>query len=142
MDRLKAMLMGDCLGVVRSANGDLKTFRRRGVADLMNLSENNPRFLHGASVADKVIGRGAALLLVRGRVAQVYARVISTGALLVLQRAGVAVVFDNEVPFIVNRRGDGQCPVETLTSDTDDPDEAYQRIKNFINKQKNNNDGN
>lgn len=139
MDRLKQMLaVGECLGVARSADGVVKLFHRRGVADLLELSEKWPQFLNDASIADKVVGRGAALLLVRGHIASVYACVISSGALDVLRRNGIAIEFDTEVPFIVNRRGDGVCPVESLTSDTDNPDEAYKRIKTFINEQKNN----
>lgn len=134
MDKLKAMLSDGCLGVVRARNGELRWFTRRGVVDLLELSETNPEFLNGAYIADKVIGRGAALLLVRGNVAQVYAQVISSGALKALQHAGIAVEFGKETPYIINRKGDGMCPVESLTATTDDPDEAFKLIKSFINK--------
>lgn len=126
-----------CLGVVRSAAGELRKFRRRGVADLLELTETAPGFLKNAAVADRVIGRGAALLLVRGGVASVYARLISRGACDVLCRAGVEVEYGAVTPYIKNRNGDGQCPVETLTAGTDDPDEAFILIKKFIETQKN-----
>lgn len=49
------------------ANGDrIRTFTRRGVADLYDLLVQEPEFLHGASVADKVIGKAAASLMVLG----------------------------------------------------------------------------
>lgn len=133
MNSLIKMLAADsCRGVARSQDGQLIRFTRRGVADLFSLVTEDPSFLDGASVADRVIGRGAALLLVLGRVAHVYARVISTGALGVLRDAGVDVSYGTLVPHIINRAGTGVCPVEQLTAGTDSPEEAYALIKQFI----------
>ena len=43
------------------AQGDhIRTFTRRGVADLYDLLQEDAAFLHDASVADKVIGKAAA----------------------------------------------------------------------------------
>lgn len=123
-----------CLGVVRSAKGETRIFRQRGVTDLMEMLESEPELLHGAEVADKVIGRGAALLLAKGMVATVYAKVISSGALDVLRRARIPVEYEKEVPIILNRSGDGQCPVERLTASTDDTEEAFNMIRNFLNE--------
>ena len=136
MNRLRQYLDDEAVrGVVRSAGGEIRVFRRRGVIDLFELSETAPAFLRGASVADKVVGRGAALLFVRGGVARLYARVISGGALSVLRRGGIEVEYATEVPNIINRAGTGICPVEQLTASTDSPDEAYLLIKEFIENQ-------
>ncbi len=121
-----------CRGVARSVQGELRTFSRRGVADLFSLVTDEPDFFRGASVADRVIGRGAALLLVKGGAREVYARVISSGALEVLRSAGIETSFGEEVPNIINRTGTDICPVEKLTADTSSPDEAYERIKQFL----------
>lgn len=121
-----------CCGVVRSVQGELRTFSRRGVADLFSLVADEPDFLRGASVADRVIGRGAALLLVKGGAREVYAQVISSGALEVLRSVGIETSFDKEVPNIINRTGTDICPVEKLTASTSSPDEAYERIKQFL----------
>ncbi|MDO4159247.1 MAG: DUF1893 domain-containing protein [Prevotellaceae bacterium] len=139
MEILKSCLDKDgCLGVVRSADGDIKEFHRRGVIDLFELVTSSPEFLKGAIMADKVIGKGAALLLVKVGVSEVYARLISTPALSVLRNADVKVTFDMEVPNISNRTGDGICPVEKLTSCTDSPEKAYMLIKAFISEMKKN----
>ena len=121
-----------CRGIVRSVSGEIRRFERRGVADLFSLLTDEPDFLRGASVADKVIGRGAALLLVKGCVREVYARVISSSALGVLRRAGIEVSFGEEVANIINRAGTDICPVEKLTACTESPDEAYLMIKEFL----------
>lgn len=74
-------------------NTEIRTFTQRGVADLYDLYQTDVFFMKGASVADKVIGKGAAALIVLGGIKQVYADVISTPALEVLQQAGVNVSF-------------------------------------------------
>ena len=133
MEELKNILMsGVCRGVARSVSGDIRRFERRGVADLFSLVTDEPEFLRGASVADKVIGRGAALLLVKGGARRVYAEVVSSGALEVLRRADVEVSFGKEVPNIINRAGTDICPVEKLTGGVESPDEAYELIKEFL----------
>ena len=51
------------------ANRDIiRTFTQRGVADLYDLLTQEPDFLKGALIADKVVGKGAAalMILVRG----------------------------------------------------------------------------
>ena len=118
--------------MARSREGELRLFERRGVADIFSLVTDEPQFLRGASVADKVIGRGAALLLVKGGAREVYAEVVSSCALEVLRRAGVTVSFGQEVPNIINHAGTDICPVEKLTAGTSSPDEAYGMIKGFL----------
>ena len=128
MNELKQYLDKEgVLGVVRSTAGDIRLFQRRGVIDLFTLLTLEPDCM-----ADKVIGRGAALLLVKGGIAEVYARLISSSALEVLRTAHVVVTFDKEVEHIINRDATGICPVEKLTSGISDPEEAYRLIGEFL----------
>ena len=124
----------DVRGVVRSASGRLKEFRRQVVADLFQLLTSEPAFLQGATMADRVVGRGAALLMVKGGVKEVFTFVLSQPALDVLSQAGITVTYDTLQPNIINRTGTDICPVEKLTADTADPDEAFRRIGEFLNK--------
>ena len=78
--------------VVENCYG-LHTFSRRGVADLYEVYREHAEWLDHASLADKVIGKGAAALMVLGGVERVYADVISTPALMLLREAGIAVTF-------------------------------------------------
>ena len=135
MTELKEMLKReDVRGVVRSADGRLKEFRRQGVADLFQLLTSEPAFLQGATMADRVVGRGAALLMVKGGVKEVFTFVLSQPALDVFRQAGITVTYDTLQPNIINRTGTDICPVEKLTADTADPDEAFRRIGEFLNK--------
>lgn len=63
------------------ANGDICTFDSRGVTDLYDLFCNDPGFLAGASIADKVVGKGAAALMILGHISELHAEIISEAAL-------------------------------------------------------------
>ena len=112
MDKLKDMLAGDDVrGVVCTLSGEIIKFHNPGVKDLFELVETRPEALEGALVADRVIGRGAALLLALGHVCRVYVQIISEPAVLVLQDYDIKVEYDKLVPNIINRDGIGICPV-------------------------------
>lgn len=135
MNKLISMLGHDgCRGVLRSPGGETIVFRRRGVVDLFDAVTSHPDFMRGASVADKVIGLGAAFLLVKGGVAEVYAEVISRPAVSKLQDAGISLSYGKTVDHIINREGTGICPVERLTANAESPDEAWKLIKEFISR--------
>jgi len=100
-----------------------------GIAPAIGLLKNSPGLMSGAAVADKVVGKSAALLFIYGGVKQVYARVISSFALSTLEYAGVDVEYENKVPFIKNRAGDGMCPMEKTVLDISDAGEGYEKLK-------------
>jgi len=134
MDQLKNILTCcvDVRGVVKSSNGDLHEFHNSGVKDLFSLLETDEGALKGAIIADRVVGRGAALLMVKGHVAHVYALLISESALEVLKGNCVSITYEKIVPNIINRSGNDICPIEKLTSSINNPQEAFVVIKNFL----------
>ncbi|MDR1699606.1 MAG: DUF1893 domain-containing protein, partial [Lachnoclostridium sp.] len=84
---------------------------------------NNP--LTGASVADRVIGKSAAFLFVYGKAKEVYGEIISDHAIDVLNKYHIPFTYKKRVPSIINRKGDGMCPMEMSVLDIDNPKEAY-----------------
>ena len=121
------------------ANGErIRMFTQRGVADLYDLLTQEPDFLHGASVADKVIGKAAASLMALGGVREVYTRTISRPALRLLQEAGVTVNCDEVVDHIINRTHTGWCPMEQASRDLHTAEEIFPVIKEFISNQRKN----
>lgn len=114
------------------ANGEVCTFSGRGISDLYALLTDNPGFLRGASVADKIVGKGAAALMVLGSVQEAYAGVISTPALSLFRKSSIAVRFGQEVPNIINRTGDGICPVEQLCMGCVTAAECLRQIGKFV----------
>lgn len=116
-------------------HGSISRFHQRGVKDLYELLTGNPAILNGAIIADKVIGKGAAALMIVGKVKSVYADVISNPALELLVKADVPVKYAMCVSNIINRAGTGICPVETLCLGCKTAEECIPNIQSFINQQ-------
>ena len=103
--------------VVKATTGEVTTYNKKGVRDLVWLLDNEPERLRGASVADKVIGKASAGLIVQGGVAEVYAEVMSRLALPLLEEAGIAFSYRELVDCIVIPEGDDRCPLERIVAD-------------------------
>lgn len=129
-DLIDMLHRSGCSCVLR--NGNVHTYEQRGVADLYDLLHRHPQLLCGAEVADKVVGKGAAALMVLGRVKEVYADVISEPALALFAGAGIPVSYALSVPAIRNRAGDGWCPVETLCRDCATAADCLSLIRGFM----------
>ncbi|MGI6153599.1 MAG: DUF1893 domain-containing protein [Christensenellaceae bacterium] len=104
-----------------------------GIRPIMEWLKENAAALNGASIADKVVGKAAALLMAYGKAAEVYAGVISTPAKEVLQKNNIALEYGTEVPLIQNREGTGNCPMEAACLHTDSPEEAYAILSEKLN---------
>lgn len=118
-------------------NGDeLVRCHERGVKDLYRIFKSRPALLSGAFIADKVIGKGAAAIMVAGGVASVYTDVISRPAMELFGMNGVEVESPLCVDNIINRAGTGTCPVEQLCDSCGTAEECLPLIEDFINKMK------
>ena len=115
--------------IVRNA-GLTTEYTQHGVNDLLQLLENEPQRLKGAIVADKMIGKAAAALMVVGGVKQVHTNLICTPAREMLEKAGIVVSAKEEVPMILNRDRSGQCPMDQSLNGIDDPEECVNILKN------------
>lgn len=122
----------DCSCVVYK-DGDISLYYQKGVRDLFSLLDSDPEKLAGALIADKVIGKGAAALMILGKVKAVYADVISRPALDLFEDARMEVLYETLVPNIINRAGTGICPVENLCADCETAEECLPLIARFIN---------
>ncbi len=131
-DLIEKLQQDGCTLVV--ANGDIRTFSDRGIAALYRLLNEEPEFLKGASVADKVVGKGAAALMIAGSVGALYAEVISEPALALLATAPIRVEYGVLVPQIENRTHTGFCPVEQLCLEASTAEECLPLIEDFMNQ--------
>lgn len=129
---LKEILLNDNHTIVIYKN-DASVFVSddRGVVPLMKLLQEDKSQLIDSIVVDKVIGKAAALLMVFAGVKEVFTPTISSPAVEVFKNHDIKITFDSEVDRIINRKGDGLCPMETLCLDTDNPEEAFHRILRF-----------
>lgn len=127
----KTLLSGNHTIVVKKDDKVFTSFDR-GVKPLLYLLENEKGFMKGASVADKVIGKAAALLMVLGEIKEVHTGIISEPAMKVFEKYNIPFFFDTKVERIINRKGDGLCPMETLCLEVEEPTEAEKRIKDWL----------
>ena len=63
MKRLIELLHSEGCSCVIESQGEIRAFRQRGVADLYDLYQNERDFMQNAQLADKVIGKGSAALI-------------------------------------------------------------------------------
>lgn len=133
MNRLIELLIsGHHSLVVETASGETHVYDGRGVGDLYRLYSCNRQLLAGARVADKVIGAGAAALLIEGGIKEYYAGVISRKALSLFDRYGIRGSHNTLADMIINRAGTGQCPLESLVSHLPDTASMLPLIHNFV----------
>lgn len=118
------------------ANGEVRVFMQRGVADLYELLDREPGFLKGAFVADKVVGKAAAALMILGGVKELYADVISLPALTLLRDSAVKADSAEVVPYIKNRDQSGWCPLETICYKEGSATDILPLVREFIEAKK------
>ena len=106
---------------------ETRTFSRRGVIDLYDLLLNDRTFLKRALVADKVVGKAAASLMILGEIRELHADVISTPALSLLRNASVKVSFGC-------RNQDGWCPLESACFKSVSAISSFRIVQDFMQK--------
>ena len=104
---------------------------KRGIAPIMELIDNGVD-LSGYSVADKVVGKAAAMLFVKCGIKSVFAKTLSQSAERILNLFGLKYEYETLAENIINRAGTDICPMEKSVMHTDDIDEAYAVLKNKV----------
>ena len=119
------------LSAVLSDGGTFQT-TKRGISPLLDILETDPTFLQGAVCTDKIVGKAAAMLFVRCGVKSVHGEVMSEAGDAFLTAYRIPHTFDRLTPFIVNRRGDGMCPMEETVLSVDDPQTAETLLRQKV----------
>lgn len=100
-----------------------------GLGDLVEAINQLQSSMQGSSVADRIVGRAAALLFVYSGVSAVFAATISDGGIAILDNNNVFHEFEKRVPRILNLKKTDVCPFEKLVAELSSPEEAYERLK-------------
>ena len=133
LNELKEMLYSKNASlVVGYSNGEIKEYYQDRVNDIKNILQNDENALKDASIADKVIGKLAASLLVVAGVTEIYADVISEYAIPILEENKIKYEYKTKVPYIINKDKTGMCPMENKYKDENDIRKIYMEIiKNY-----------
>ena len=125
----KANLAGHTVCLVKGESIFKST--KRGVAPLLEFIDGGRDF-SGFSAADKIVGKAAALLYAHMGVKEVYAEVMSKSAEQVLKAQNIMYSYGIIAEKIINRKGDGVCPMEDAVENISSPHEAVTAIKNKL----------
>jgi hypothetical protein len=132
IDEMKSLLAAG-RSIVTAKSGVITHFADgAGIAPALDALDKGR--LGGALVADRIVGRAAAAIFVLGKVKKVYAGVISAGAAEFLAAAGVETEFGEKTPAIINRKGDGPCPMETAVKDLQDAEKMVEILRKAVSK--------
>ena len=99
---------------------------KKGVSPMLKLLEEKTN-LYGFSAADRVVGKAAAMLFS-------LAEVISRPAAEFLTQAGIPFSYGEMTEYIINRKGDGKCPMELAVMDISDPADGHAAIMKRLNE--------
>lgn len=132
LERAKQLLWEKHLTLVLVKGEDTYTSDRKGIGALLQLAESGQSFC-GYSAADTIVGRAAALLYIGLGVSAVYAKVISKDAKELLNAHSVALEYGDVTEKIVNRVGDGPCPMELTVANINTPEEAIPLLRAKLN---------
>ena len=132
----KDLLIKEAYSLVIYKDGKIiMTSKEKGLKPIMVAIAEYREEIKGAILADKIIGKAAALLCIYGGIKEVYAHTLSDCAKEILQKNGVRVESNRVVPYIINREGNDKCPMEKLVENIEVPEDAHKAVLNFISKQ-------
>ncbi len=115
LDTAKAHLSGHSLCLCK--DGAWFTDDGRGISPMLRLIGEN-RGLRGYAAADIIVGKAAAMLFVKAGIAALCA-------------------FGTLTENIINRKGDGVCPMEQAVAALDDAEAGYAVLRDKLNSLRN-----
>ncbi|HOB82267.1 MAG TPA: ECF transporter S component [Peptococcaceae bacterium] len=116
--------------IIRTASG-------QGISPLITIFEEEPELLKDSYVVDKLIGKAAAIVLVLGGAKRAYGELMSAAARDYLTGHDCGVSFGQLIDKVINRTGDGICPLEESVFDVEDPETGYHILKDTLNRLRN-----
>jgi len=128
LSKAKKLLIDNNARLVIIKNDITTSSNERGIKALLEILDSNSDF-SGAYAADKVVGKAAATVYVLLKIKALYAKVISEGAKEIIKANGIYLEYDESVPYIVNRAGNGMCPMEEAVGNECDPEAAVKRVR-------------
>ena len=103
----------------------------KGIAFIAFLARDGKKFV-GYSVADKIVGKAASHVYVLLGVREVYGSVMTKEGLDILTKNGIVATYGTLVEQIINRSGDGICPMEMAVKDLSESHKALEAVLNKI----------
>lgn len=103
--------------------------KSHGIYDLLKAINKLQNDIKDSSVADRIVGRAAALLFVFSGVQAVFAVTASDGGIEVLRKNSVFCEYEKRVTNVLNLKKTDVCPFEKLVAKLSNPEKAYKMLK-------------
>lgn len=107
----------------------------KGIMPLFLRLKEDKNSLRNASMADKVVGKALALLVLFAGIKSVYGYIMSDCAGFILKNNEINVKYDKMVPYIMNRDETDKCIMEKLVDNIGTPQGAFNIISDFFRKE-------
>jgi hypothetical protein len=79
-------------------------------------------------VVDKIMGKGAVVLAIFIGANKLVTPIISKDALSLANEYNLEVTYNTVVPYIINRDGDGRCPIESSVLEIESIKDGFNKI--------------
>lgn len=114
-------------------NGELiYKSKEKGIKPIYILATEMRESAESASLADRVIGKGAAMLCEYIGIREVYGELMSETGIEVLQRNNINFTYTKTTLCIENRDRTGLCPIESMANREDDGEILLEMIGKFL----------
>jgi len=131
INKARKILDASDLSLVLVKGGNvLFSSSEKGITGLLRAIFLLGQELAGASLADSIVGRAAAFLALYCGISAVHARLLSEEGESLLVSSGILLSHDRKVPLILNRAGNGPCPLEEKSRAFESPQQAFKELSN------------
>jgi hypothetical protein len=131
LDIAKEKLVSEDFAICIVKDGEtIYTSKEKGIYPIYNAYRSMKDELAGASIADRVIGKAAAMICDSASISNLYTVIITEQALEILEK--INVEYSKTVPYIKNRDKTDLCPIEKLSRTTDDTTVLIKKIEGFL----------
>ena len=103
-----------------------------GIKPVINRLNESLNYFDGLIVADKIIGKASAMLLILSGVKEVYCIVLSKAGQKILEEYNITYHYDELTDYIINRKGDDMCPMEKTVANINNLNEAYKALNDKL----------
>ena len=136
LEDVKNLLYNRNYKIVVIKNGKvLFTSFDRGIKPIFDLqNEINHNEIENSFIADRVIGKAAALILSELKIKGIYSELISKDALNIFINNNIEVSYKKKVDKILNRTKTDLCPIEKMSYYENNVENLLKKIKIFLNE--------
>ncbi|MFH0711028.1 MAG: DUF1893 domain-containing protein [Candidatus Aenigmatarchaeota archaeon] len=106
--------------------------KSNGIMDFLIAIRDLGDELNDSSVADRIVGKASAMLIIRSKIKKVYAKLMSEYAIKTLKQSNIPFVCERKTEVILNKAQTSICPFENMAINSNNPEEAYIKFKDFL----------